>query len=103
LIPTRRTNNEKFDKLGKVYETFRFGQPNHPLLKEKIMAQNQSPAKSTAEGELSLDDLEKIAGGTNTESAASFLANRANKVEQSKSLSVTHNSPQLENPEDVGA
>jgi hypothetical protein len=28
------------------------------------MSENQSSAKSTVEGELSLDDLEKIAGGT---------------------------------------
>jgi hypothetical protein len=28
------------------------------------MSENQSPAQSTVEGELSLDDLEKIAGGT---------------------------------------
>jgi hypothetical protein len=98
LIPTRRTNNEKFDKLGKVYETFRFGQPNHPLLKEKIMAQNQSPAKSTVEGELSLDDLEKIAGGTNTR-----MDDPAKKVVQSTIANVTNNGPQLENPGDVGA
>ena len=59
------------------------------------MAQNQSPAKSTAEGELSLDDLEKIAGGT--------TANPANKVEQAKALDITHNSPTIGSPGDVEA
>ena len=40
------------------------------------MSKNPSPAKSTAKGELSLDDLEKIAGGTvqPTETLTSKLA-----------------------------
>ena len=41
-----------------------FGQPNYLLFKEKIMSKNQSSAQSAVEGELGLDDLEKIAGGT---------------------------------------
>ena len=39
------------------------------------MSENQTSAKSTVEGELGLDDLEKIAGGTGTESLASSTVN----------------------------
>jgi hypothetical protein len=45
------------------------------------MSENQSSAKSTVEGELSLDDLEKIAGGTGgLESPGSDLFAAENQV-----------------------